>query len=259
MNLGVQYKVFVRLAEDIAKDFRPIDDKDEAKNIYKILVLHLFNKSWRTFESIHLLCVHRLGQEAGILLRSFLEVVVNAIYISKAPSTRSILFAEYGYLEKMNFRRAVREFQKFNPEDEWVKKIVSSEERDGIESDRKDYEKVKSNYPKRNSWSGKSIKEMAIESGMHLHYILYKMFCNVAHLSSMGTASYFTIDGRTIEFTADGDDDIHARWHTACVYFYSIMSLVNETFELRFDDRLKAVSEMLLDRKPLPSSDSKSQ
>jgi hypothetical protein len=249
MNIEEQCNSLIRIAEDIARSFRPIDDKHAGNHIYKILVLHLFNKSWRTFESIHLLCVNRFGQEAAILLRSFLEVVVNAIYISKAPSTRSILFAEYGYLEKMSFRRAVLEFQNVNPKDEWVNRIVSSNDSEGVESDKKEYERVKNNYPKRNSWSGKSIKEMAIESGMHLHYILYKMFCNVAHFSSMGTASYFTIEGGTIKFTADVDGDIHARWHTACVYLYSIMSLVNETFELRFDDRLKAVSEMLLERK----------
>jgi hypothetical protein len=126
MNLGVLYNPLVRLAEDIAKTFRPIDDKEKARNIYKVLVLHFFNKSWRTFESIHLLCANGLGQEASILLRSFLEVVVNARYISKAPSSRAVLFEEYGYVEKMNFRRALIEYQKANPKDEWINRIVRS-------------------------------------------------------------------------------------------------------------------------------------
>jgi hypothetical protein len=69
----------------------------------------------------------------------------------------------------------------------------------------------------------------------------------------MGTSGYLNIKGGTIEFTADSEADISARWHTACVYFYSIIALVNETLELRFDDRLKAVSGMLLERKPLAS------
>jgi hypothetical protein len=120
-----------------------------------------------------------------------------------------------------------------------------------LEDDSKEYERVKKNYPKRGTWSGKSIKEMAIEAGMHLHYILYKMFCNVTHMSSMGAMSYFTIKSGTIEFSADSEDDLNARWHTACVYFYSIMGLVNETFELHFDDRLKTLSDMLLERKSL--------
>ena len=251
MELGMQNDPLVRLAEDIAKSFRSIDDNDKAKNIYKVLVLHFFNKSWRTFESIHLLCANRFGQEAGILLRSFLELVVSAVYISKAPLSRAVLFGEYGYLEKRNFRRAVIEFQNANPGDEWIKRIVSSSSTKGVEDDDREYKRVKNNYPRKDSWSGKSIKDMAIEVGMHLHYILYKMFCNVAHMSSMGTRNYFTVKGGTIEFTADGEDDITARWHTACVYFYSIMALVNETFELHFDDRLKALSEMLLKRKPL--------
>lgn len=253
MELRMSYDAFVDLASELAKTFKPIDDNDNAKNVYKVLVLHFFNKAWRTFESIHLLCINGYGQEASILLRSLLEVVVHAVYVSKEPSSRAILFGEYGYLEKMNFRCALIEYQDANPDDAWIKRILSSASAKDLEDDRREYERVKTNYPRRGTWSGKSIKGMAKEVGMHLHYILYKMFSNVTHMSSMGTGRYFTIKNRTIVFSADSEDDISARWHTACIYFYSIMGLVNEAFEVHFDDRLKELSDMLRERKlPLP-------
>ena len=114
MTLRVPYEPFISLATDISSNFRRIHDEDAVKNVYKVLLLHFFNKSWRTFESVHLLCEKRFAQEASILLRSFLELVVSAVYISKDPS-RAILFAEYGYLEKMSFRRALEEYQVKTP------------------------------------------------------------------------------------------------------------------------------------------------
>ncbi len=249
MELKTSYDAFVGLASELAKAFTPIDDKDHAKNVYKVLVLHLFNKAWRTFESIYLLCANGYGQEASILLRSLLEVVVSAVYISKEPSSRAILFGEYGYLEKMSFRNALIEYRDENPDDAWVAGILDSATARDLEDDRREYERVKKNYPKKDAWSGESIKDMAKKVGMHFHYILYKMFCGATHVSSMGAGRCFAIKDKTLIFSADGEDDINARWHTACVYFYSIMGPVNETFELHFDDRLKTLNDMLLERK----------
>jgi hypothetical protein len=90
---------------------------------------------------------------------------------------------------------------------------------------------------------------MAIAIGMHTHYILYKLFCNVAHISSMGTTNFFTIKEGTIVFLADTDEEINTRWYTACAYLQIIMMLVNETFDLKINDRLGELHKILTSRK----------
>src|SRR5688572_29274390 len=60
------------------------------KNVYKVLVLYFFGKSWKTVRSIHLLCTHRFAEDAGILARSLFDLVVTFLYIAKAPSERAL-------------------------------------------------------------------------------------------------------------------------------------------------------------------------
>ncbi len=94
------------------------------KNVYTVLVLYFFGKSWKTIRSIHLLCTHRFAEDAGILARSLFDLVVTFLYIAKAPSERALRYVEYGIVLKEQLQETLtKELKIHGGREYWHRKV----------------------------------------------------------------------------------------------------------------------------------------
>jgi len=228
------------LAGDIRRKISEISGTPNESQ-YKIITLFFFIKSWRTFQSIRLLFSNKLSEDADILLRSLLEVVVNLKYISLDWQKRIELFLGYDYVQRQKLLDKLKKLG--DPLADKIRQSRPEVVRDVLE----EYSKLKDNYPNMLRWSGKSIEEMAKDVGLGKHYIIYRVLSDHVHPSPRATLKYFS-EGPTgiVVGPSLSDDEIAKHLHTTCVYFLIICDHANELFSLGFDGRIKEINDQLL-------------
>lgn len=233
------YHRFGKLVESVEGKLDPADD------LYRALLVYFFHKGWKTVQSIFLLCKHGFGQDADILLRSLLELMINQQYISHDPSRRATLFCEYSYMEKKEFERVLRRFAQENPADTTVRRILATKPKDQAEEEEIEYRRVMNNYPNKNNWADLSMSRMASATKMSFQYILYKIFSRVTHPSSEGVNAYINADRdglKCVNSPAEGTD--RTIW-TALMYFSRVLAEVDKTFELKLDTEISKLDHEL--------------
>lgn len=196
--LGYTVKQLIRLNRDLrvtlTKKMRlhTLDIREEKAWPLLYLIIQAIN----LHEAIGLLISKGFGPEAGILLRSMLEVTINVMWICKDPEIRLARYADYRFfaieqyrdlgerlIKEANWSTAIRE--------RWDKKSKQREKENTLV--KKEAESVKDQYgfKKRNHWSGMSLKNMANEVGwLHKYEAIYKIYSEVIH-SSIGNSKDF--------------------------------------------------------------------
>ncbi|WHZ14474.1 MAG: hypothetical protein OJF52_001312 [Nitrospira sp.] len=208
-------------------------------------MLYGLRKSSKTVESIFLLTSHGYGQDAKILLRSLLELLLNLKYVGHDPDKRVPLFTEYAYLEIDDFDKLLSNYVSENPDDVIIQKILTSKDVDQRTSERKEYERVKKNYPNKHNWAGMSVRKMAKSVGLSFQYILYKMFCRVTHPSSEGIKSYLGLDDESLACLDSTPEDLRRTFLTSCIYLLDILSQVNDGFSLDYGKHIDNVYQQV--------------
>jgi hypothetical protein len=228
------------LAVDIRRKISEISGPPNEKQ-YKIITLFFFIKSWRTFQSIRLLCSKKLSEDADILLRSLFEVVVNLKYISMDWQKRIELFIGYDYVQRQKLLDKLKTLG-----DPLADKILQSSP-EVVREVLNVYSKLRDDYPNMLRWSNKSIEAMAKDVGLEKHYIIYRVLSDHVHPSPRATLKYFSQGPAGIVVgPSPSDDDIARHLHTTCVYFLIICDHANELFALGFDGRIKEINGQLL-------------
>jgi hypothetical protein len=227
------------LAGDIRRKISEISGPYNEKQ-YKIITLFFFIKSWRTFQSIRLLCSKKLSEDADILLRSLFEAVVNLKYISLDWQKRIELFIGYDYVQRQKLLDKLKTLG-----DPLADRILQSSP-EVVREVLDEYSKLKDDYPNTLRWSGKSIEAMAKDVGLEKHYIIYRLLSDHVHPSPRATLKYFSESPTGIVLgPSPSDDDIVRHVHTTCVYFLIICDHANEIFSLECDVKIKEINEQL--------------
>ncbi|HJR77745.1 MAG TPA: DUF5677 domain-containing protein [Nitrospiraceae bacterium] len=213
------------------------------KNLYKVLVLYFFGKSYKTFRSIHLLCKHCFTEDAGILARSLFDLVVTLLYMSKASDERALLYAEFGVILKERLHETLAK----EPEDPWRQKILASKSPEARAKDRAEYERIRKKYSDKYKWSGLSIKDMAEEVGLSWHYdFVYYQLSELAHTGPNGVTDFMHFDDQNgLSFKNSSMKDIERIWTTTSVYFLFVLDEVNDIFKLGLEEEIKRISKDL--------------
>jgi len=199
-------------------------------SMYQQAALFLFTKSHKTFKAICLLCESNFIEDAGILLRSIFEILVNARYIAERPKERARLYLEYDYIMK---KKAfdISDKRKWRADD--IKDILS------------EYNRVKDNYPDKWHWAGDSmtISKMAQEVGLSKHYEThYWVLSNLAHTTPRAAVSYLRVTEQGLLVgNLEGRDQLFRVLRESCIYFLEIISINNSAFELGLEDKIDAV------------------
>jgi len=152
-------------------------------------LLILAGKGCKTHQATLLLAELGYGQDAGILLRSLFNLVVNLTWISKVPTTRVKMYVDYDWIlrdkagnrisygmEHLGLESSLTDAQLAD-----LKREISEEVARTIEEH--DYG--------RSGWSKRNLFEMAEEVGLKLDYqFIYPILSDVEHSSPRSLIYY---------------------------------------------------------------------
>ena len=241
LNLSEEFE---SLVTEISRQSLKLDGKNEEERLYKGIALYFFAKGRKTYQSIKLLCLDKLAEDASVLTRSLFEMVVDLVYVGQEPSRR-VLYCEYEIIQKVKLHRKLEEGKKKN--DPWCIKILASKGQAQLEAELKEYERVKGNYPNKDRWSGESRKDIAEKIGMGWQYnYVYFILSALAHTSPTAVDSYlrFNTSG-TLEYRNSEPGDVERVWNTASIYFLIIINCLNDAFRLCLDDKIKKIDDLI--------------
>ena len=185
-------------------------------------------KACKTHEATVMLAERGFGQDAGLLLRSLLDLVVNALWLAKDPCQRMEMWLEFDWILR---QRIPLSLEKAEENKETVDTIE-------IEARRV---KEKYGYKRGDTWSRKSIESMAREVGLgDLYKYAYRTLSNIEHSASRGFVSYHvdTPDGIRINI-GPGKEYVKEVLVTACDLLVDLLTLANDVLALDLNSVLE--------------------
>lgn len=232
-QMELVYKELDQAADNIGRTaIKENSDYDRVLQLF-------FSRTLHTFRAVKLLADHGFGEDALILVRSLYEDTVNLLYISSDPERLSKLFLEYAHFRIFKYLQFLEEYY---PES---LKLEGSET---VQNLIRDYERVRQNYPREDSWSGHSVGQLARRLNLDgLHQSLYKITCDIAHGNVAGVYHLLvTKDNRAINVQSEASLD----YATQAVIlgaecFRLILNEVNRHFQLPFQDQLEQARQGL--------------
>jgi hypothetical protein len=156
-------------------------------------IVYLTLKIMKHHEALELLAGREYGSEAGILIRSMFEAVLNLLWISHDVENRLKRYVAYQIYDSQKYRYASTKWNamaKFSEDDK--KQIEQNFEQLSQQAHEfKELYGFKSNK----HWSGKSLREMAKEVGWLERYdFLYIIYSDIVHSNVLASNNYISFD-----------------------------------------------------------------
>lgn len=204
--------------------------------IFSYVSHFLLQKCQKTHWSILLLCREGFGEDAGMLLRTLLETLINFLWMSNANKDERVnSWIYYDYILR---KRLIDSIEKWKP----LEKGLEINIYDKNEVERK-YQSVKDKYKKGKGWSGKNTEQMAMDVGLEYDYeFVYRYFSNLGHSSARSAGHYVSVTEDLIEyniFSQAGVDCITKVLHYSYWYMLLIVTKWNEFLECGQLDKVK--------------------
>jgi len=187
MSQRVIDDVMDAMFERYGEALKPRDGKE--KELYRLVVGFCFAKAHKTFHATQRLCALGFGEDAAILLRSNINLLINMHFILRNddPVERCKEFIDYSVHERRRYIDSA--YQAKQPE--WMEKV-------GTENP----DEMKARVYK---WKGNKIRTRAKSMGDErflLHYTQgYKFYSSIEHADVMALVGY--IDENETGFTAN--------------------------------------------------------
>ena len=237
--LEFNYSLRKCIEEIIDKEYKISDDK-------KMFTAFCLGKAYKTQGAILFLCKNGFGQDASILLRSIVDILITLLYIKKDPTNnRMQRYFDYDWV----LRKTMFDYCKTKPEimkqleDRGTKIDLT---RDSIETIEKEAKQAqdKHNYAY-GRWSAHTTKQMAEEVGRaDLYLTVYRLQSQLAHTAPRTMNEYITQekDGFVIEV---GQNE---KWITETLVatfdcIYNIVGEFDKDLQLGFADRLDIIAK----------------
>ncbi len=157
------------------------------KSDFEWSVNYLFYRSYKLYWTILILCQRGFAPEAGILLRSLMEQVVNMEWIAVEDSDhRAELFLEYFHIAR---KRLYDLYSKHNVLPKLTK--TQKESMEDIEEIEKCYEEVKHIFKDERYWAPERIRSRAEKVGAGYDFDFYYWYYSfLAHSNSACQSEY---------------------------------------------------------------------
>lgn len=156
-------------------------------------LLHFALQATKKHEAMEFLIQHNLGQEAGMMLRSMFEAMVNAIWIAQDLENRLKRFHAYQFFSAQKYQKlgqklhGVSQTEESAAEEEAEKSLRQKAEEEGWR------DLPNWNFKSGVYWSGKSLYDMAVEIGMEKGYnTVYRIYSEVVHVGLASGSEYFS-------------------------------------------------------------------
>jgi len=182
----------------------------EERDLSRLIGGLCFGKAHKTFQAIIRLCALGLGEDAAILLRSNINLLINVYFILKDtdPIERCNEFVDYSLSERMRYIDDAHE-GKFP---EWMKKI-------SIENKKRIKDRAR-------KWSKNRIKDRAKkmdDSSYLLHYRQgYQLYSSLEHADVMALSGYVHDENGTNLRISSGPSDDYIG--VVLVHNYAVMA-----------------------------------
>ncbi|MDD2681137.1 MAG: DUF5677 domain-containing protein [Patescibacteria group bacterium] len=193
----------------LLEQLRGIGDKcllnhPEPQNEKEALLLYAIAKADKTLCAAALLCRNGMGEDASILCRSIFELSLTIEYIfSDQTNDLAKRYFRYDWIQrKKMYGYMIRSgrFQKY---------LLSTESQQIISTINKEAKKVNKKYNYGNSWSDKSIYEMANSTGLlGLYETAYRIQCNLSHSNPRSSNDYFKEEGGRLILNSGPSDNL---------------------------------------------------
>ncbi|GAG59683.1 unnamed protein product [marine sediment metagenome] len=152
----------------------------------------LFNKNFKTYHAIRVLCQAGFDQDSAHLMRGLLDTLIDIYYITdKEQDERARRYIDYSAIYKKKLFDAI---ERAGSSGKFRIQRYGNTSTNKIEIQ---YEKIMKKYKwsVKNNWAGITKYKMAEKTGLVHDYDLdYKYWSNYVHSSAMITASYFISD-----------------------------------------------------------------
>ncbi len=227
--------------------------RDEELDLFSLIVIPMLAKTRKHYNSIQELCKLGFGEEAGIIVRSMANALIDLTYISRCgKDDLSERWARFDWIikghkveiaEMMDNRYNVPSLQGVELK-KW--EAIKNEIRDQIDKFRKDY---KSEQPKYD-WSGYSIKTKAEKAGKDmelLYHTVYRYNSDIEHSNATALDKYIDDDTpKKIQFLSEpGESHVKDNLRESFNVFIQIAIIFFEQFGL--EDFKKKSGELIND------------
>lgn len=224
---------------------RMIDKGFRLHNDKSIFISFCLGKTYKTHKAILILCEAGYGQDAAMLVRSMVELLITLLYIL-ADKTDGRLYRYFDY--DWILQRKMYGYAKTKPH---LVELINDRQvnpRDGdnsieeIETTAK-LMMEKHNYGK--SWSEKNIREMSAEVGKDgLYDTMYVLQSQLIHTSPRATNEYISRAGDKYVVSVGSDGKwIEESLVSAFDCLYSVLGEVDKFFELGLSGDLDNVAK----------------
>lgn len=248
-----KYKDFFDLNNRL---FQLAKDMVETNKITSDTALHdvmafLFAKAHKTFWAIDILTQRGFGQDAATLTRSLFELLVTAKYLARGEEG---LVNKYSYFDNILHKKLIDKYKK----DIKKGKISLSAECQALLSDKEKMEEVEKSYrdaepyfkgnQRKDTWSGKTIKEMAEEVGLyHEYHYVYWLLSHQVHSSPISMRDYISLSGGEMECES-GPSKRSLRKEVisySFIFFLGVLAVVNQTFQLNLETQISGIEKSI--------------
>ena len=197
-NIGemlIKYKSEFSLNQELLSVIDKALDKIENRKIeffrlelFKAIMLALFGKCRKQFKAIQLLCRKGYGEDACILTRSMLNILIDIEYILTDREVLAERYFRYEYVLKNKKIEVLKKHSKHGSIFPPKKPTISEEEI------LREVKKFKGDYGKNSGdWSGKTIKEKAMRARGFLpmaYDMAYRPHSDLEHSNVASLHSY---------------------------------------------------------------------
>ena len=220
-QIDFSYKVIATIINILTKpntEFNP-------QNPLQDVIVFLLVKGVRTARSIITSCENGWGTESQILLRTLLEILINMFYVAKGGPKVAKLFIEYDFV-LLEMTLGKKELSRFVAD-------ATDEEKLQNQETLLNFERVKSNYPNKYSWSNKTIRKMAKEVGLENDYnVVYFRCSHIVHSSPRSSIDYIELDNGLLRFVLDPSNYfIYLSLVATCEYSIMMLKKAAEVFD----------------------------
>jgi len=237
------FQLAIELAEKIKNNSKHLIASDEEELLYKGAMLFFFSKAYKSYQAIKTLWENGFAEDAFVLARTIFEIALQARYMTKEPRTRARLFFEHDPVERYRYYEGLKKLG----DTELIQTIESRTEE--LSELKQQHDILKDKYPKGKGWWGKTIRQLAEQSGreMERRYIaIYWMQSNFVH-SGVSSAKVYIVEkdkNMLVNLYPSGAGDPMIP-EEASLYFLDVIRLTAEALDIDIhEDFHSACSEI---------------
>lgn len=222
----------------LQQDITDGNDKD-------FFMAFIIGKAFKTYEATWLLCRSGYGEDAFMLSRTLLELMVTASYVLQDDTEdRLMRYMSHDWVTRKKMYDYVATKDELLAE--LNKEIESGNRKNTLAEVEEEYKKVMEKYKYKNgTWSDKNIKGMceAIDR-VDLYNTVYNLQCTIGHTNARSMNDYIKITEEGTILNIGENYDL-ARYTLVVMFdcFFHIAKEANDIFGWKIESQLKELEE----------------